>query len=80
MGHIDIEVGDLTYEILYTATIYADEGTYDTPPYYEWEFEIDEITRHGEYGNGQDVFFSELPEQHQDIIWDTIDNKIGESI
>lgn len=80
MGQIDIEVGDLTYEILYTATIYGDEGTYDTPPYYEWEFEIDEITRHGEYGSGQDVFFSELPEEHQDIIWDTIDNKIGESI
>lgn len=80
MGQIDIEVGDLTYEILYTATIYGDEGTYDTPPYFEWEFEIDEITRHGEYGGGQDVFFSELPEEHQDIIWDTIDNKIGESI
>lgn len=80
MGQIEIEVEDLTYEILYTATIYGDEGTYDTPPYYEWEFEIDEITCHGEYGPGQEVLLSDLPEWKQDIITDTIDTQISQSI
>lgn len=80
MGEIYIEIDEVTYEVLYTASIYGDEGTYDTPPYYEWEWEIDEIILHGEYGDGQDVFLSDLPQEHQDEINDCINEKIGESI
>ena len=46
MGNIEIEIDDLTYEVLYTPSIYGDEGTYDTPAYYEWEFDIDEISKY----------------------------------
>ena len=77
---IEIEIDDLTYEVLYTPSIYGDEGTYDNPAYYEWEFDIDEIVRHGEYGDGQNVFLSELPQEHQDEIEESINRQISESI
>ena len=80
MGQIYLEIGDLSYEVLYTESIWGDDGDYDTPPYYEWDWEIDEITLHGEYGDGQDVFLSDLPQEHQDEINDCIDGKIGETI
>ena len=80
MGNIEIEIDDLTYEVLYTPSIYGDEGTYDTPAYYEWEFDIDEIKVHGEYGDGQNVFLSELPQEHQDEIEESINRQISESI
>lgn len=80
IGQIYLEIGDLTYEVLYTESIWGDEGTYDTPAYYEWEFDIDEIVRHGEYGDGQNVSLSELPQEHQDEIEDSINRQITESI
>ena len=80
MGQIYLEIGDLTYEVLYTESIWGDEGDYDTPPYYEWEWDIDEVTVHGEYGDGQDVFFSDLSDEVQEEINEIIDRQIGESI
>lgn len=80
IGQIEIDVNDLTYEVLYTPSIYGDEGTHDTPRYYEWEFDIDEIVRHGEYGDGQNVFLSELPQEHQDEITECINEQISDYI
>ena len=77
---IEIEIDDLLYYVLFTEIIFGDEGTYDTPAYYEWEWEIEEIKVHGEYGDGQEVFLSDLPQEHQDIINEKINTKISESI
>ena len=77
---IEIEIDDLLYCVLFTEIIFGDEGTYDTPAYYEWEWEIEEIKLHGEYGDVQDVFLSDLPQEHQDIINEKINTKISESI
>lgn len=77
---IEIEIDDLLYYVLFTEIIFGDEGTYDTPAYYEWEWEIEEIKVYGEYGDGQDVFLSDLPQEHQDIINEKINTKISESI
>ena len=79
MGQIYLEIGDLTYEVLYTESIWGDEGDYDTPPYYEWEWDVDEVTVHGEYGDGQDVFCSDLSDEVQEEINEIIDRQIGES-
>lgn len=77
---IEIEIGDLTYVVLFTESIYYSEGTYDTPEYYEWDYEIDEITVHGEYGDGQEVVLSDLKQEIQDEITETIDIKISDSL
>ena len=77
---VEIEIGDLTYVVLFTQSIYYSEGTYDTPEDYEWEFEIDEITVHGEYGDGQEVLLSDLKQEVQHEITEYIDRKIAESL
>lgn len=78
---MEIEIDDLLYCVLFTESIYGDEGTYDTPAYYEWEWDIDEITVYeGCDGNGRDVYIDELPEQHQEIINEKINTKISDSI
>mgnify|MGYP007059486726 CR=1 FL=1 len=80
MGQIYVDTDDLTYEVLYTASVELDYGTDDTPPYHEWEYEIDEIKIIGEYGDGQEAFLSDLPQEIQDEIDETINEQIAENI
>jgi hypothetical protein len=71
-----IDINELTFEIMYNCSIYRDEGTCDTPPYHEWEYEIETITVHGEYGDGQEVLLSDLSEEVQHEINEHIDDQI----
>lgn len=77
---LEIDINDLTFEVLYNYSVYRDEGTYDTPPYHEWEYEIETITVHGEYGDGQDVCFDELKDDIQHEIEEAIDNQIKNTL
>jgi hypothetical protein len=75
-----IDINDLTYEVLYTYNLYIDEGTYDTPPYHEWDYEIETIIVHGEYGDGREVCLSDLKEEVQHEIEEAIDDQINNTL
>lgn len=73
----DIETIDgLTLSVLAQVARYVDEGTYDTPPHYEYEVEDLEVTITDKYGSSVIVPVELLSKNLRDSINNIIDNRV----
>lgn len=77
-GQVEFEDGMYSYVVEYYASVEYDEGTYDTPPYLEWDVMEDDIviTRTDEEGNEVYIDANVLDEELLKTIWMHIDNDI----
>jgi len=72
----EIEYEGLTLSVLAQVARYVDEGTYDTPPYYEYEVEDLEVSITDKYGNTIVVPTELLSKNLRDRIDNIIDGKV----
>lgn len=72
----DIEYEGLTLSVLAQVACYVDEGTYDTPPYYEYEVEDLEVSITDKHGSSVIVPVELLSKNLRDSINNIIDGKV----
>lgn len=72
----EIEYEGLTLSVLAQVARYVDEGTYDTPPHYEYEVEDLEVSITDKYGNTIVVPTELLSKNLRDRIDNIIDGKV----
>lgn len=80
-GQVEFEWGDYNYVVEYSASVEYDEGTYDTPPYLDWDVMEEDITiaRFDEDGNEEYIDANTLDLEFMKIIWAYIDEDITET-
>jgi len=72
----DIEYEGLTLSVLAQVACYVDEGTYDTPPHYEYEVEDLEVSITDKYGSSVIVPVELLSKDLRDRINNIIDSRV----
>ena len=79
-GIVEFDYGMYSVEVEYIAQVTYDEGTYDTPPYLDWDVEEKDVVIKRTDENGEeeyiDVNLCDL--EFLEIMWSYIDEDIKE--
>jgi len=77
-GLVEFDYGMYNVEVEYIAQVTYDEGTYDTPPYLDWDIQEEDVVimRTDEHGESEYVDANHCDLEFLEVMWYYIEEDI----